>query len=254
VLGPGDYIVWCLSFPLEAGVVVFSVRGASFFRYFALNLFMLGTLAISIGRLAAYLHYGFSSSEYLYVYYYSEALGIILLYFSVINLFLCVFQEMRARAFVRALAIGVLLVTAFFSYLVVRQSANHLSDRFVLELIQNLYFVGLLITYVLWGTIAKLRETRVRIILFALSLGIFFSAHAATYALRSFFPALNVWKLIPPLLGLWLPLSWLYTFALVREDSQIVPVRSFAYGGETRVAGAGAAPRQPRSHGPGESD
>ncbi len=225
VLGPADYILWCLGFVLEAGVVVCSVRGRSFFRYFALNLFMLGTFAISVGRLTTHLRYGFSSSEYAYFYYYSEALGIILLYFSVVSLFLRVFQEMRASKYVRGLAIAVLLTTAFISYLVVRQNANRLTDWFMVELTQNLYFVGLLLTYLLWGAVLKLRETRMRTILFVLSLGIFFSAHAATYALRNFFPSLAIWRLIPSILGVWLPLSWLYTFARVREDSRIAPAR-----------------------------
>ena len=220
VLSPAQYILWCLGFPLEAAVVVCSIRGGSFFRYFSLNVFMIGTFAISVGRFMTHLHYGFGSSEYLYFYYYSEALGIILLYFSVVSLFLRVFQEMHVSKYVRGLAIAVLLTTAFVSYLIVRQSASHLTDRFVVELTQNLYFVGLLLIYPLWGAVLKLRETPMRITLFVLSLGIFFSAHAVVYGLRHMFPSLGIYKLIPPILGMWLPLSWLYTFTFAREDSR----------------------------------
>jgi hypothetical protein len=64
-----------------------------------------------------------------------------------------------------------------------------------------------------------------RIVLFVASLGIFFSAHAAVYGLRYMFPSLGICKLIPPILGMWLPLSWLYTFTRVREGSRIAPAR-----------------------------
>ena len=48
--------------------------------------------------------------------------------------------------------------TALFTYSVVAQSSAKLVTHFVVELSQNLYFVGLVLTYVLWGAILKLRD------------------------------------------------------------------------------------------------
>ena len=45
-------------------------------------------------------HYGFTSSEYVYFYYYSDALLTIALYLALISLFVHVFREMRAEKYV----------------------------------------------------------------------------------------------------------------------------------------------------------
>ncbi len=68
-----------------------------------------------------------------------------------------------------------------------------------MEISQNLYFVGLILTYVLWAALLKLRESRVRVIQIVLSLGMYFSINAATYALRNAYPNLRfVWAFLPP--------------------------------------------------------
>ena len=92
---------------------------------------------------------------------------------------------------------------------------------------QNLYFVGVVLTYLLWGAILKLRETRTRLIQLVLALGVYFSATAGTYALRNLFPALQDHFLhwIPPVVGLWLPMAWAYTFARVTDDARLATAR-----------------------------
>ena len=71
------------------------------------------------------------------------------------------------------------------------QSSAKLVTHFVVDLSQNLYFVGLVLTYVLWGAILKLRETRTRLIQLVLSLGVYFSLFAANYAIRNLYPPLS---------------------------------------------------------------
>jgi hypothetical protein len=93
------------------------------------------------------------------------------------------------------------------------------------ELSQNLYFVGVVLTYVLWGAVVKLRETRTRLVQLVLALGIYFSASAAAYALRNMFPSLAVTHFIPPLAGTFLPLAWAYTFWKVSETARLAPGR-----------------------------
>ena len=78
-----------------------------------------------------------------------------------------------------------------FSYAVVHQNRTHLTTHFVVEMSQNVYFVGVVLTYLLWGAILKLHETRTRLIQLVLALGIYFSADAGSYALRNLFPGLE---------------------------------------------------------------
>ena len=92
---------------------------------------------------------------------------------------------------------------------------------------QNIYFVGVVLTYLLWGAMLKLRETRTRIVQLVLALGIYFSAMAGVYALRNLFPGLEdpILRWFPPLISTWLPLAWAYTLAKVPEEARQSPTQ-----------------------------
>jgi hypothetical protein len=225
VLGPIDYVLWIGSALLEAAVVVSSVRSRSLSWYYTLNLCMLAAFLVNIGRFVTFHRYGFTSVEYLRFYYYSDALWTILLYFSVMALYQLVFKEMGVSRQIRAGSILLLGATAVFSYLLVRQHTTQLTTRFVVEVSQNLYFVGVVLTYLLWAAVIKLRETRTRLVQLVLALGIYFSASAGAYALRNMYPSLAITRFIPPLAGTFLPLAWAYTFWKVSEDARLMPGR-----------------------------
>jgi hypothetical protein len=146
-----------------------------------------------------------------------------LVYFTIMELYQHVFREMNLSGYIRGATALLLAGTAFFSYAVVRQNTDHLTSRFVVELGQNLYFVGVVLTYLLWGAVLKLKETRTRLIQLILALGVYFSATAAAYALRHLFPSLqsSILRWVPPLIGTWLPLAWAYTFSKVSEDARL---------------------------------
>src|SRR5207245_9702916 len=104
-------------------------------------------------------------------------------YFVLLNLYSFGFDEMKVKRYRRLGAIFLLGGTAWFSYAVVQQSSHRILSHFAFELSQNLYFVGLILTYALWGAILKLRDTRARLIQLVLALGVYFSSFAADYAL-----------------------------------------------------------------------
>lgn len=221
MLGPADYTMWLLGFILEVSVIVCSLFRRGLLRYFTLNLYMLAAASITVGQFVVIHRFGFSSTEYFYFYYYSDTLLTILLYFCVIQLYQQVFEEMGVSNQIRGASLLLLSGTAWVSFMMVRQNQTHLTGRFVVELSQNLYFVGLILTYVLWGAVMKMRETRSRLIQFVLALGVYFSAYSATYALRNLFPHLELTKILPPLVGTWLPLAWTYTFWKVPEEARL---------------------------------
>ncbi|MHB8411106.1 MAG: hypothetical protein ACYDDI_04075 [Candidatus Acidiferrales bacterium] len=182
---------------------------------------------MTIGQDIVWGHFGVASPIYSYVYYYSDSLLTISLFFVIMSFYQQVFQQMGVGRYVRRASVLLLSATAVFSYLVVRQNTSHLASRFVVELGQNLYFVGVILTYLLWGAIVKLRETRTRLIQLVLALGIFFSADAGAYAMRNLFPGLQVsfLRFVPPLVGLFLPLAWAYTFTKISEDARLETAR-----------------------------
>ncbi len=226
MLSPADWIIWSLATLFEAAVVVCSVHKKVFRRYFFLNLYMLFNVLISLGRFQVLIHNGRSSVEYRYFYFYSDALLTIVLFFALISLYSFVFQELQLERYLRLGAVLVLAGTAWFSYAVVNQSSARMLTHFAFELSQNLYFIGLVLTYALWGAILKLRETRVLLVQLVLSLGVYFSAYAASYAISNLRPSLYSYvSLMLPIMGCLLPLAWAYAIWRVPEDARIAPAR-----------------------------
>ena len=226
--GPLQYAIWLVCTLLEAGVLVCAYRRNALRRYFLLNLYMASEVLTSVLRFEILQHYGLLSSTYAYFYYYSDALLTILLFFALSGLYSQVFAEMKAERYVQFGALFLLSATALFSFAVVQQSSGNgkLLSHFVVEISQNLYFVGLVLTYILWAAILKLRETRARLIQIVLSLGIYFSLYAANYALRNLYPSLGyVFQSLNPLIGCFLPFAWAYAFWRTPEESRLVPAR-----------------------------
>jgi hypothetical protein len=221
-----EYLIWLVGTCLEAAVVVCSLRRKIFVRYFFVNLYVLVDFGVSLGRFYVLGHEGQSSATYRYFYFYSDALLVIALFFSIISLYAYVFEELEIKRHVRLGAIVLLAGTSLFSYAVVSQSSSRLSTRFALELSQSLYFVGLVLTYVLWGAILKLRETRALLVQLVLSLGIYFSASAAGYAVSNLQPHFESYvRYLMPVMGSLLPLSWAYAFWRVPDGARLAPAR-----------------------------
>ena len=214
---------------VEAYIVVRAMVAREFFRYFTLNFYMLAAAVIAVLQIVVLHAYGFSSAEYLYSYYYGDAVLTIYLYLAILGLYQHVFQEMAVSKYIRVGAVLLLAATAGFSYLVVHENKGNLTGRWVVELSQNLYFVGVVLTYVLWGAVMQLKETRLRIVQLVLSLGVYFSAYAATYALRHMFPQMDILKQVPPFLGVFLALAWAYTFTQIPEEARLATARVAAH-------------------------
>ncbi len=226
--GSVELFIWYLGTALELAFVVCSIARRSFFTYFFLNLYMLLSVIADVGRWLILRHYGFKSAEYMYSYYYTDALLTVVLYVLLISLYSRVFGELRFAKHMRLAAVVLLLGTAGFSYAVVAQSGDRLGTFFAYELSQNLYFVGIILTYLLWGAVLKLRETRTRLVQLVLSLGLYFSAYAASYALYNVSPEFPVVKYASPLLGCLLPLAWCITIMRYSEDARLAPAQLLA--------------------------
>jgi len=226
--GPIATLIWFLGTAFELAFVVCSLYRKSFTRYLFLNLYFLLTLASSVFRHAVLVNRGIDSDQYRYTYFYSDGILTLVLYGALIALYSRVFEELRFSKYVRISAVLLLLGTAGFSYAVVAQSQSQLSTNFAYELSQNLYFVGLVLTYLLWGAILKLGETRTRLVQIVLSLGLYFSAYAASYALFNLGSLDWIAGYIVPIVGCLLPLAWTVTIWRHSEESRLVPARLVA--------------------------
>lgn len=227
--GPMATVIWLVGTALELAFVVSSVARNSFFKYFFLNLYILGVLASSIGRYFFLQTFGLDSDQYRLVYFYTDALLTLALYVALISLYTRVFGALGIGKYVRLTAVLLLLGTSLFSYAVVAQSGDRLATTdFACELSQNLYFVGLVLTYILWGAVVKLRESRTRVVQFILALGIYFSAYAGSYALVNLASKYSVVQVLAPVISCLLPLSWTMTVLRYSEESRLIPAQLLA--------------------------
>jgi hypothetical protein len=220
--------IWITGTALELAFVVCSIVRKSFFRYFFLNLYFLAVIGSSITRFFFLNRFGISTDEYRYAYFFTDVLLTLGLYLALISLYSRVFEELQFARYLRLTAILLLLGTALFSYAVVAQSSERLATTFAYELSQNLYFVGLVLTYILWGAILKLRETRTRLVQFVLALGVYFSAYAAIYALGNMASRYSVLQVLGPVVSCLLPLAWTLTIWRNPEESRLVPAQLVA--------------------------
>ncbi len=226
--GPIGILIWFLGIVLELSFVVCSLVRKSFLQYLFLNLYLIFVVVSSVTRFFVLRSYGQDSDQYMYCYYYTDLLLTLALFVALLSLYTRVFSELKVKQYLYFVAMAVLLGTAIFSYAIVDRSSERLSTQFAIELSQNLYFVGLVLTYILWGVVMKLRETRTRLVQFVLSLGIYFSAYAASYALVNMAEQLGVVQYMSPALGCLLPLSWTITMVRHTEESRLATAQLVA--------------------------
>jgi hypothetical protein len=226
--GPIGLIIWFLGVTLELSFVVCSVARKSFLRYLFLNIYLIFSVIASVSRFLVLRNFGLDSGQYMYCYYYTDLILTLALFVAVLSLYSRVLGELKLKQYMNMVAGLLLLGTAIFSYAVVDRSTERLSTAFAIELSQNLYFVGLILTYILWGAVMKLRETRTRLVQFVLSLGLYFSAYAACYALANMVKTVELMQYTNQALGCLLPLSWTITTMRHSEDSRLATAQLLA--------------------------
>ncbi len=228
MLGPVNYSIWLAVILVELFSLVCLLRRRAFTQHFTLLLYLCSCLATDIGSFSIIKTSGYDSNAYFYFYFYAESMLTICLYFVLMNLYSHVFSEMGVGKYIRAGAMLLLAGTAGISYYMVATSANRFVTHFVVELGQNLYFVGVVLTYLLWGAMAKLRENRTRLMQLVLSMGVYVSLSAGSYALNNLYPNHGFWQYYFPVTSMWLPVSWAYTFLKVPEDARLATARVLA--------------------------
>jgi hypothetical protein len=216
-------------FLAEVASLVILLKARALSRHFTLLLYLSFCIATDIGRYSIISTSGYSSYAYFYFYFYSQSLLTISLYFVLMSLYSQVFSDMGVGKHIRVGATLVLAGTSAISYYMVAVSADRMITHFVAELCQNLYFVGVLLTYLLWGAMAKMRESRTRLMQLVLSMGVYVSLSAGSYAVNNLYPNHDAfWRYYFPITAVWLPLSWAYTFMKVPEDARIATAQVLA--------------------------
>jgi hypothetical protein len=229
VLDPVNYGIWLAVVAAEVFALICMIRGRALAQHFTLFLYLCACLGGEIGAHAILRNSGYDSDAYYYFFFYSKSLLTICLYFVLMNLYSQVFADMGAGKYIRAGAALILAGTAGISYYMVAVSSEKLLTHFAVELGQNLYFVAVVLTYLLWFAMSKLRENRTRVTQLVLSMGVYVSLSAGSYAINNLYPYHNsFWKYYFPITSMWLPLSWAYTFLKVTAETRLDTTRVLA--------------------------
>jgi hypothetical protein len=228
VLGPVNYSIWLAVVLVELFSLVCLLWRRAFSQHFTLVLYLCACIAADVAGYSIIGTSGYDSNAYFYFYFYSQSVLTICLFFVLMNLYSHVFSEMGVGKYIRAAAMLLLAGTAGISYYMVATSANRFVTHFVVELGQNLYFVGVVLTYLLWGAMAKLHENRTRLMQLVLSMGVYVSLSAGSYALDNLYPNHGFWQYYFPITSMWLPVSWAYTFLKVPKGARLATARVLA--------------------------
>ncbi|MFQ5662859.1 MAG: hypothetical protein ACE5HL_03405 [Terriglobia bacterium] len=223
MIGTYDLAIAAVSVLLSLAAVAVCVRSKYFLAYFWLNLYLVSNIAFMVGSLYTIWSYGYTSPQYFYFYFTGDAIMSVLSYLLIGSFFIYLFRHSVFRKYIQLTLVfffvGVVIVSGSF----ISGSVDRLYSRWVIEFEQNMYFVGVLLTFLLWMTMSYLGAETRRFVLLVSGMGIFFTAHAANYALRFLVPGLaDVLARVPPLAYTFMVLLWLYTFLRVPEGEPAV--------------------------------
>ena len=210
-----ELTLWLLTTLVEAFVpCLFLIRGL-FRKFLFLNFYLLLSATINIGRYAVYYHFGYTSPEYLYFYYFSEAPLTITLFICVCELSLRLVGDKLPRKRVLWSA-GALLAIALFSLSDASSWGYKIPAHFVIEVSKNIFFACSLGIALLW--VWKLRndpEDRFAA-RFVNVLGVYFLLFVLIYGAHRLVPHASGLGNLYPMLDAWLPLGC--GFALVSHQ------------------------------------
>ncbi len=221
MLGPFDIAVWLVASLAEVAVLVCSIRKGLFRSYLSLNLYVLALAVSEILSLMVLLRYGFSSLQYTYFYFLSDVILILFKTVAVLGLYLHAFQEAHIVERIRIAAIATIVATIIYSLFVVVIERKLFATAVAMEFSQIMYCVTAVFSYVLWFIVLKRRDPSLRLALLVSCFCLYSGLQTLAYGFHHFFPDIASWRYIPAVLGAWLPLSLLYSFTRVREETRV---------------------------------
>ena len=240
MVGAYELIILWASVIASLAAVGVCVYYKSFLRYLWLNFYLLSNVLFTVGCYYVYSVYGYESRQYFYFYYIGDALPNIVGYLLIGSFVDRMLRASIFRQYIRPTMLIFFLLVMGISGLFVSGGLERVRvfPRFVIEFEQNMYFVGVLLTFLLWISMSYLLAESRRFVLLISGLGIYFSAHAANYAMRFLFrdPDLaTILTKVPPLAYTFMVLLWLYTFWRVPEGEPMVELAGQPQGRESLV-------------------
>jgi len=209
---------------IEGCLLVYMTRSAQRRRHAGVGLYLFCLLAAGQVRALILRGYGWSSPQYSYVYWTTDFLLVVASFLLVCYFFqrVCEHQEKMWR-FVRVLLGLIFVLLVGVSALSFLGNYALLSNRYIAEFNQNLYFTCLVLNTMLYFMLQHLESTDEQLGLLVCGVGIQFAGPAASMALyhlttgESF--ARSLVSFTVPICTLGMLLVWAYAIVRVSESA-----------------------------------
>jgi len=183
-----------------------------------------GYLVVSLlgeaSEFAALRLFGFTSPQYSYVYFAADLTVTVLGFFVLVHLLELAFEQTHVHLpGVRPTAMLVFSGAATLSGFWTFHRFGPSLPRFSSELEQNLSFVGMMLTVLLWIAMNIMRVPGVRFRRVVLAFGILYSSGAIIYSVHSLFDQFSQWRYLVPLSSLLE--AGLLAYTLVAPETEV---------------------------------
>jgi hypothetical protein len=216
---------------IEGCLLVYMARSAQRRRLAGVGLYLFCLLAASQVRALICRGYGLRSQEYSYVYWTTDFVLVLASFLLVCYFFQRAFEHQDKMWHLARLLLGLVFVLVLgVSAISLLGNYDQLSNRYILEFNQNLYFTCLVLNTMLYLTLQHLESTDELLGLLVCGVGIQFAGPAATMALYhlttgdSFAGSLVSFTV--PICTLGMLVVWAYAIVRVRESTIKVTGRS----------------------------
>jgi hypothetical protein len=213
MLSRPDFALWIVGTLATAFVCGLIVLRGRLRRYRMLASFFGVSVPVDWMRLEVFRHYGSSSSQYAYIYYYSDCLLTVLLYFAVAEHFARVCDSVTARKVARIGSFLLAVCVGIFSLGLVLQSSAKLVIHFVVDYSENLYFAAVCFGLVLFVASLWNRGVSFHDRLLAFVLVSYLALTSWQYLLRNLYPGFHSIVYTNALLWMLLLLGVAYIFS-----------------------------------------
>ena len=151
MISSADMVLWVYDTVLSVFVAFVIIIRGQFRRFSVLATYFAIVAAVSLLRMHALYAYGLSSSEYAYLYYFSDLLLCVLLYFVIATLYRKVFPAKRTHLRVRVGSVLIAAGVGIWALAIVEATSSRLISRWIVEYSQDLYFVSVVAALILFA-------------------------------------------------------------------------------------------------------
>jgi hypothetical protein len=208
-----DFALWIVGTLASAFVCGLIVQRVRFRRYRILACYFGVSVLIEAMRLEVLRQFGLRSTQYQYIFYSSDCLLTLLLYFAVAEHFVRVCDSIAARKFARIGSFVLAVCVGMFSWAVVSQSTAKFLTHLVIDYSSCLYFSTVCLGVVLFGASLWNRGVSLHDRLLAFVLASYLALMSWQYLVRNLYPGFHSIFYTNTLLWMMLLLGVAYIFS-----------------------------------------